>query len=306
MAGRVVVVGSANLDLVVEVERRPAPGETVLGTRHRRFSGGKGANQAVAAARVGAEVTLVACVGDDPAGGELLAELAGAGVDTASVRRVPEVGTGTAFVTLTPDGENSIIVSPGANAALAAGVVDAAAPAIAAATVVCAQLEVPLDGVRRALELARRARARTVLTPAPAVPEARELIPLADVLVPNLGEARALAGDPQSPPRDVARRLLGLGAGAVVLTLGARGVVIATADGEREVPARAVPEVVDTTGAGDTLAGVLAAALAGGAALADAVRLAVDAAGISVTRAGAQASMPTLAELRGVHADATA
>jgi ribokinase len=165
MAGRVVVVGSANIDLVVEVERRPAPGETVLGTRHRRFSGGKGANQAVAAARVGAEVTLIACVGDDPTGGELVAELAGAEVDTASVRRVPEVGTGTAFITLTPDGENSIIVSPGANAALDAGAVDAAAPAIAAATVVCAQLEVPLDGVRRALELARRAGARTVLTP---------------------------------------------------------------------------------------------------------------------------------------------
>jgi ribokinase len=302
VAGRVVVVGSANVDLVVEVDRRPAPGETVLGTRHRRFSGGKGANQAVAAARVGAEVALLASVGGDPAGGELLAELAAAGVDVASVRRAPGVATGTAFITLTPDGENSIVVSPGANARLDAGVVEAAAAAIAAATVVCAQLEIPLDGVRRALEIARRAGARTVLTPAPAVPGARELIPLTDVLVPNLGEARALAGDPGSPPPDVARRLLGLGAGAVVLTLGARGAVIATAEGEREVPARAVPKVVDSTGAGDTLAGVLAASLAGGTPLPDAVRLAVGAAGISVTRTGAQASMPTLAELRGAGA----
>jgi ribokinase len=295
----VVVVGSANVDLVVDVDRRPAPGETVLGRGHRRFPGGKGANQAVAAARAGARVALVGCVGDDASGDDLLAELAGAGVDTTVVRRVPGVTTGTAFITLTPDGENSIIVSPGANGHLDRAAVEAAAPAIAAAAVVCAQLEVPLEGVRRGLELARRAGALTVLTPAPAVPGARELLGLADVLVPNLGEARALAGDPAASPRDVARRLLGLGAGAVVLTLGAQGVVLDTPQGTSELPARQMGEVIDTTGAGDTLAGVLAALLAEGASVADAVRVAVDAAGISVTRAGAQTSMPTLAEIRG-------
>jgi ribokinase len=304
MAGqsRVVVVGSANVDLVVDVDRRPAPGETVLGRGHRRFPGGKGANQAVAAARVGATVALVGCVGDDASGDDLLAELDAAGVDTTVVRRLPRVTTGTAFITLTPDGENSIIVSPGANAHLDVASVDAAAPAIAAAAVVCAQLEVPLDAVRRGLELARRAGALTVLTPAPAVPEARELLGLADVLVPNLGEARALAGDPEASPRAAARRLLGLGARAVVLTLGARGVVVETPQGTSELPARDVRDVVDTTGAGDTLAGVLAAMLADGASIPDAVRVAVDAAGISVTRAGAQTSMPTLAEIRAARA----
>jgi ribokinase len=182
--------------------------------------------------------------------------------------------------------------------------VDAASEPIAAAAVVCAQLEVPVPSVRRALEIARAGGALTVLTPAPASAEAADLLALADVVVPNLGEARALAGEPAASAEMAADRLRGLGAGAVAVTLGAAGALVAGPQGLTRIPALRVAAVVDTTGAGDTLAGVLAAGLAGRMPLVDAARLAVAAAGIGVSRRGAQPSMPTMAEIRAAAAGA--
>jgi ribokinase len=255
------------------VERRPEPGETVLARGHHRVSGGgKGANQAHASSRAGARTALLGCVGRD-APPEALEGLDG--VDLTGVRTLDDVPTGAAFITLTPDGENSIVVSPGANARVDAAFVEAAAEAIERADVFCTVLELPLDAVRRGCEIAREAGARVVLTPAPVTPGAGALLPLVDVLILNRGEAQAL-GDTG-------------GARALVLTLGADGALVADANGEERIPAEPAGPIVDTTGAGDALAGVLAARLAFGDDLRAAARAGVRAAGITVTRRGARA-----------------
>lgn len=291
MTGAVVVVGSANVDLVVPVERHPRGGETVLGGTLTRTPGGKGANQAVAAARAGgAATTLVGALGRDDAADLLLASLTGAGVDVGAVARTG-LPTGTALITVDAAGENAIVVAPGANDAVA---VDAAArERLAAADVVLAQLEVPVAAVVDAAR-ARRPGAPLVLNAAPSrdLPDAlwREV----DVLVVNEHEARDLAG-PQAP--DPGRALLDR-VPAVVVTLGGAGsVVLRRGAPDVRVPGRRVA-VVDTTGAGDTFCGVLAARLAGGADLADAARAAGVAAALAVTRHGAQEAVPTAAECR--------
>lgn len=274
----VVVLGSANVDFVVEVERRPEPGETVLGSGHRAGGGGKGANQAYAAARAGAATALLARVGRDVWAAQALDGLDE--VDTARVQALADVPTGAAFISVTPDGENSIVVSPGANARVDAAFVEAAADLIRGADVLCTVLEIPLDAVRRGCELAREGGARVVLTPAPALPAAVELLPLVDVVVPNAAEARALAGEPA--------RLLELGARSAIVTRGAEGVVVLDAGGEEHIAAHVGGPVVDTTGAGDALVGTLAARLALGDPLVEAARRGVAAAGVAVTRPGAR------------------
>lgn len=301
--GHVVVVGSANVDLVVDVPRHPRGGETILGGDLRRTAGGKGANQAVAAARAGGAVTsFVGALGRDDAADLLLGSLESAGVRTDVVRRV-EAPTGTALITVSPDGENAIVVAPGANARVAVG--GEQAERVRAADVVLAQLEVPLEVVTAAAR-ARRAGAVLVLNAAPSRDLPAELWRELDVLVVNEHEAADLAsaagssGRPETPEA-LADALLGR-VPAVVVTLGPEGSLVA----RRGAAAVRVPgmrvDAVDTTGAGDTYCGVLAAALARGADLVDAARLATAAAALAVTRPGAQDAVPSAADVAALAA----
>jgi len=294
----VVVVGSANADLVVRVDRRPLAGETVLGGDVATIPGGKGANQAVAAARLaagtGAGVAFVGRVGDDEHGAMLRASLTASGVDVTHLRTADRP-TGAAVVLVDPDGDNSIVVSPGANAAVAPD--DARCDLVAAAAVLVLQREVA-PGV--SLAAAEHTRGRVVLNLAPAgqVPDA--LLARTDVLVVNEHEAALLLGEPVgdggTDPAAAAARMRDLGPGAVVVTLGGRGAVAVDGTGTVRAAAPAV-DVVDTTGAGDCFVGALAWRLAAGAPLADALAVAVRAGALAVTKAGAQPSYPTLADL---------
>jgi ribokinase len=291
----VVVVGSLNLDLVVRVPRLPGPGETASGGDVFRYPGGKGANQAVAAARLGRGVAMIGCVGDDQAGRDLLASLEADGVDSSRVRVVDGVPSGAAFITVSEDGENQIVVSPGANARLTAEDVGAAGAALREAAVTLLQLEIPLEAVAAA---ARTAGGRVVLNPAPvrALPE--KLLEEVDVLVPNRVELAQLAAAPVPGTVEEATRLAGrLPARAVVVTLGADGALVVEHGHASHVPAVPV-RPVDTTAAGDAFCGGLADALAAGAALQDAAGWAVRVAAAACTRPGAQASLPTPAEVR--------
>ncbi|MET9258735.1 ribokinase [Amycolatopsis sp. NPDC004079] len=287
MTGRVAVVGSANVDLVVDVPRQPRGGETVLGGDVRRSPGGKGANQAVAAALAGgAETTFLGAFGVDDGAEFLLASLTKAGVRTDLVSRV-DSATGTAFIMVSPDGENSIVVAPGANSRLS--LAETQLERIASADVVLAQLEIPLEAVTAAAA-ARRSGARMVLNAAPS----RPLPDLdLDVLIVNEHEAADLAGTPGSP--EELARTLQQRAPAVVITLGAAGCVVAEAEIVHLPGFRVSP--VDTTGAGDTFCGVLAAVLAEGRPLREAAERAGAAAALAVTRPGAQSAVPTAAEV---------
>ncbi|MFI9046330.1 ribokinase [Streptomyces sp. NPDC053427] len=294
----VLVVGSANADLTVRVERRPGAGETVLGTDLVESAGGKGANQAAAAARLGGRIALLARVGGDAFGELLLSAQREAGTDVAPVIVDGTARTGTAMIVVDPDGDNSIVVSPGANAALTPADVAAAADAIAAASVVSLQLEIPMESVRAAAAAAEDAGTRVVLNPSPA-PEAAlapELLAVADPLVVNEHEARQLSGLTDGKPGEWAQALRAKGARSVVVTLGGEGALVLDASGVREVPGVRV-EAVDTTGAGDAFTGALATRLARGDALADAARFAVRVGAAAVTKPGAQPSYPTQAEL---------
>ncbi|RPF29060.1 ribokinase [Georgenia muralis] len=291
MTGTVVVVGSANVDLVVDVPRHPGPGETILGGNLRRTPGGKGANQAVAAARAGgADTWFLGALGRDEAADLLLASLTGAGVHTDLVARSAEA-TGTALIWVTDDGENAIIVAPGANSEVSVDAV--AARRLAVADVVLAQLEIPLETVVAAAR-ARRDGARLVLNAAPSRDLPAQLWAEVDILVVNEHEARDLAGRDGSPAQ-LATALLER-VPAVVVTLGGDGALVAERGSEHQSVTAPRVTAVDTTGAGDTFCGVLAAALADGASLAGAARLAAAAGALAVTRPGAQDAVPTATE----------
>ncbi|WP_448061785.1 ribokinase [Cellulomonas hominis] len=271
-AGRVAVVGSANLDVVVQGPHRPTAGETVLGTALTETPGGKGANQALASARVG-PTAFVGQVGSDAAGDLLRTALAGAGVDVTHVRAAG-VPSGRAYVTVTPDGENSIVVLPLANATLDADRTVEALDAIGPA-VVLTQLEIPPGAVEAAADWCVRNAARFVLNPSPVGPVAERVLAAADPLIVNRGEALAILGPggaDAADTADLATRLLGR-ARSVVVTAGPDGAVVATDGASTQVPGARVT-VVDTTGAGDSFAGTLAAHLAAGCALDEAARLA--------------------------------
>lgn len=300
-AGRVAVVGSANLDVVVPVERHPTPGETVLGGDHFRAPGGKGGNQAVAAARLGAEVGLVAQVGDDEPGSELLAALSQAGVDVSHVARRSDAPSGLALIAVDPNGENTIVVSPGANARLGRDEVRAADELLSACDAVLLQLEIPLEAV---LTAARRTRGLVILNPAPARDLPAELLDEVDVLVPNRSELAHLAGVPVPlTVAEVERAVRSLRRPArIVVTLGAEGVLVRDRDRFDHLPAHRV-DPVDTTAAGDAFCGALAVALVSGAALVDAAAHANAAAALTVTRRGAQPSLPTRADLTAALAE---
>ena len=293
---KVAVVGSANADLVLDIDHRPAPGETILGSDVVVTPGGKGANQAVAAGRLGGDVTFVGCLGEDGNGGILRASLTDAGVDLSGLRTV-DAPTGIAVIMVTPDGENSIIVAPGANRHLTPRMLDEHEQ-WRAADVVVLQLEIPVESVTK---VATEAPGRVVLNTAPAAELPAEVLALADPLVANESEAHFLLGDQHGDGVELAERLLGLGSRSVVLTLGSAGSVVVErgAGGELRtevVPARRVT-AVDTTGAGDSFVGAMAMRLSEGEGLTAAVRLATSVAAIAVGRRGAQESFPTLAEV---------
>ncbi|OLZ60488.1 ribokinase [Amycolatopsis keratiniphila] len=285
MTSQVLVIGSANADLVVPVDRRPGGGETVLGGDTILSPGGKGANTAVAAARLGADVALLGAVGDDPYGDLLKRSLAESGVDTGSLR-TSERPTGIAYITVTPDGENSILVSPGANSALRPEDVD-----LDGAEIVVLSLEIPLETVEHAVAKAVETGVKTLLNLSPAAELSAKTLKGLDVLLVNEHEAAFLLGGEAD-----FSKLLDLGPKAAVVTLGAKGAAVVTADGVTEVSSPKV-EAVDTTGAGDAFAGALATSLAKGEELVDAARKAVKVAAITVTRQGAQPSYPTASEL---------
>jgi len=288
---RVVVVGSANMDLVATAPKLPVPGETVLGHGFTTVPGGKGANQAVAAARAGAEATLVGAVGDDAFGSALRQNLHDSGVEVALLRTVPGP-SGVALIAVDDAGENHIVVVPGANAALTDLRPEELA-AIRAADVLMAQLEVPLWTVAEAARVAHDAGVTVVLNAAPAQPLPAALLSTVDVLVVNEGEARVIAGASDRPVDEVLLAWVP----RVVLTLGARGAAYADRNGRRQaVPAPSVA-AVDTTAAGDAFAGALAVALAERREVADALRWACAAGAACVRTLGAASSLPTRAQI---------
>jgi len=300
MTPRITIVGSINIDLVLRTPRMPLLGETISGSGFRQVGGGKGANQAVAAARQGAEVHFVGAVGGDAFGQSALAELRANGVDTSRILVAPDVATGVAGIFVDAEGANSIVLAPGANEALSVAQVEAAAAAIASSSYLVCQLESPLASVRRAIEIAHGAGVKVVFNPAPAAPLPDSLLAMADYLVVNETEATQLSGLAVTGPADAAaaaRALRRRGARAVLLTMGEAGVAVCAADGEYLVPAVKV-QPVDTTAAGDTFVGALTVALARGMALPAATREAQFAAALAVTRIGAQTSIPTRVELQ--------
>lgn len=292
----VVVLGSANADLVVEVPRRPHGGETLTGSDLHVFPGGKGANQAAAAARAGASTRFLGCVGDDGNGAFLREHLQAAGVQVDGVRSVGRP-TGTAMILLTPDGENSIVVSPGANHAVDGAMAQAMAPAWLDAGVLVLNLEIPHDTVRQVVARAHAAGVRVLLNAAPAARLDAATLAACDPLVVNEYEAAiALGAASETDFEELAQGLLRAGARAVVITLGAAGALVADEHGVDSIPAYRV-EVVDTTGAGDAFVGATACELARGVPLRDAVRFATAMSAVAVQRKGAQSSYADRAEV---------
>ncbi len=297
---RIVVVGSSNTDLVVETAVLPTPGETVIGSDLLTAAGGKGANQAVAAARLGAEVTLVARLGRDAFGDQAIADFRREGVGCEHIVRDEGLPSGVALIMVGGGGENLITVAPGANAALTAADVDAAREAIEGADVVLLQLEIPVAAIRHAAGLAARAGVAVVLDPAPAPASLDDgLLSLVTYLTPNEHEARVLTGirvDGPAAAHEAAAALRRRGGTNVLITLGAAGCVVHTPKRTLEVAGEMVA-AVDSTAAGDTFNGAFAVGLGEGRPLAGAMELANAAAALSVTRRGAQPSMPVRREL---------
>lgn len=297
---RVVVLGSLNMDLVVSLSRLPRTGETVIGDRLQRFPGGKGANQAVAAARLGADVAMVGRVGNDSFGDELLSNLAADGVAIEGVDRDPHEPTGAALILVDTGGENMIAVARGAGRVVGDADVGRATKSLQMRDVLLLQLEIPLAAVGAAARAAKVAGARVILNAAPAAPLEASLLSQLDVLVVNELEAEPLLGRPAADPKqaeEAARAAVALGARSAVVTLGAAGAVLADGEAIHRVQAQRV-EAVDSTGAGDAFVGALAAALAAGAELAEAAELAAAAGAAAVTKPGAQASLPRPEDLR--------
>lgn len=294
------MVGSANVDMILACPDLPRAGETVLATDQRWAPGGKGANQAVAAARLGAAVAFIGCIGADASGVRVREALEGDGIDVAGLREVPDRATGIAVVAVDARGDNLIIVQPGANAALAAEDVVRAAAVIRRSRIVVCQLETQLAVVEAVLDAARGHATEVWLNPAPPQPLPSSWFARLGLLVPNRTELEALTGMDARTPAATARAVAELqrrGAGTIVVTLGDAGALIADSLGTRHFPALRV-DAVDTTGAGDCFIGALAYARSTGRALDDAVAFAQVAAALAVTRHGAQASLPREPDVR--------
>ena len=300
--GRVFVAGSINMDVVATADRHPRIGETVLGKEILYFPGGKGANQAVAAAKLGAPTMLLGRLGTDAFGRDLKAFLAGQGIDLSLVRETPEAHSGTAIITVASS-DNTIVVIPGANALVTAD--DVATVPLAKGDIAVSQFEIPLPAISAFFERARVAGATTILNPAPAIEVGRDLLDLVDILILNeielglLAKRELLDGDDQAQLIEAANQLRSDTNKIVCVTLGKRG-VLALVDGKPlAIPGRSV-KAVDTTGAGDCFVGAMAALLAEGRPIQSALEYANVAASISVQRIGAAPSMPTMAEISAV------
>jgi len=296
----IVVVGSLNMDFVALVERPPLPGETVPGTGFRTIPGGKGANQACAAGRLGGRTRMAGRVGHDVFGTQLRDSLAAAGVDVTAVRTADSEPTGVALIFVDARGQNQIVIASGANACVTPADARAALDRTSDGYLLL-QLETPLETVTAAAIDARQRGMTVILDPAPARPLPQALLQSVDIVTPNETEALALLGRPSAPVSledapAIARAIRGLGVATAVLKLGANGAFLSTAVGERHFPAPPVT-VVDTTAAGDTFNGALAVALAEGRSIDDAISFANVAAALKVTRFGAQTSIPTRAEV---------
>ena len=299
---KIVVVGSSNTDLIIQLNRIPRPGETIIGGKFSSAAGGKGANQAVAAARAGGAVTFVARVGCDDMGEKAIAGFASDGINVNYILRDRANPSGVALIFVGRDGENSIAVASGANERLSSNDVKRAAKAIRGASVLVLQLETPLDTVWTAAEIAAGAGVKVLLNPAPARRLPDRLLKQVDVLTPNEGEAEVLTGIKVRNRTAAARAaeiLLARGVGNVIITMGSRGAFVAGREVRQMIPAYKV-KAVDTTAGGDVFNGALAAALAEGRSLLEAVRFATAAAAISVTRLGAQTSAPMRREINGL------
>ena len=300
MSAKVVVVGSLNMDLVARAQRLPRPGETLAGDRFFTAPGGKGANQAVAVARLGGSVAMVGSVGDDGYGQQLRDGLAAEGIDCQGVITCPGVSSGVALITVDAASQNCIVIIPGGNGLLTPQAVQRFDALLQAAEVVICQLEVPLETVAWTLARAHELGKQVILNPAPASgPLPASWYPHINYLTPNESEAEALTGIPvndQASALQAGERLLALGAGKVIITLGAQGALRVSADGHQHYPAPVV-QPLDTTAAGDTFIGGFAAGLVRGLEEGDAIAFGQRAAALSVTRAGAQPSIPHLVEV---------
>lgn len=297
---KIVVVGSLNMDLVVRMPQIPRPGETLLGGVFKTFPGGKGANQAVAAARLGAHVTMIGCVGSDAFGQEMRDTLTAEGIDTTHVLVHPESATGVALIQVDAKGQNSIAVASGANFQLTSADVENAMQAIENFDVLVMPLETPLETIYTAAKIASERGAKVLLNPAPAQMLKPDLLELADVLLPNEYEAALMTGSPSlqsaADVRNAAEKLLSLGVKNLMVTMGSQGAMLF--DGQMESNISVCPvQAVDTTAAGDCFVGALAVGLCEGKSLLSAAEFASAASAISVTRDGAQPSLPRREEV---------
>ena len=298
-AGKLVVLGSINADHILNLESFPTPGETVTGSHYQVAFGGKGANQAVAAGRSGADIAFIACTGDDDIGERIRKQLQVDRIDTAPVSAVAGESTGVALIFVNGEGENVIGIHAGANAALSTSLVDAQRERIAQADALLMQLESPLDSVLLAAQIAHQNQTSVVLNPAPARALSDELLSLVDIITPNETEAEKLTGVRVENDEDAAKAaqvLHAKGIETVIITLGSRGVWASVKGEGRRVPGFKV-QAIDTIAAGDTFNGALMTALLENTPLADALRFAHAAAAIAVTRKGAQPSVPWREEI---------
>ncbi|MDA1233861.1 MAG: ribokinase [Acidobacteria bacterium] len=301
MTNSIFVLGSLNADLVIQADRLPTPGETLQGSDLSIYPGGKGANQACAAARLGAKVAMFGAVGQDVFGDLLLESLTNSGVDSGGVVR-SERATGSASITVLPNGENSILLSPGANASVSASWVEGLAPKLSADQLVLCQLEVPFAAVEALLKISNEKGARVILDPAPAIELSPETLRLAEIVTPNQAECAVLLNRESQQPRtfeeglEACRGLHARGVRTAIVKMGDLGCVVSDGNESFAVEAYQV-DPIDTTAAGDTFNAGLAAALATGSTLREAVEFGNEAAALSVTRPGAQSSAPSREEV---------
>ncbi len=298
---KIIVVGSSNVDLTVRVRRLPLPGETIRGATLLRTNGGKGANQAVAAARLGADVVFITCLGNDASGGMLSAQFAADGIDTSCIK-LSATPTGTALIFVDDNAENCIAVAPGSNNDLLPADIDAARSTMEGASYLLVQLVIPMPTVVRAVELAHSLGIKTIMNPAPMNPVPEDLFSRIWLITPNQTEAEQLTGVHVESEDDAARAaevLFAKGVKNVIVTLGSKGSLVCTPEGREFVPSRKV-KAIDTTGAGDVYNGALVAALSQGKSLIEAARIATLASSIAVTRMGAQTSAPYANEIESL------